>query len=180
MRNYNDKIFQVQFRTVERFVIHLTFYRELWECLDKNKLNNKSEFWAYTTDAHGYKAVILWCMVFGNHGNNEQTHWKKLFTADTKNQIEKFRSGLLEYTRLTENEWKSYQKRMVAFRDKNTAHIEYDSREIFPKFDTALDVANFYYKWVKKIIYPDGLDVPPFEKTIQSKKSDFKNSALFK
>jgi hypothetical protein len=102
-------------------------------------------------------------MVFGSHGCNP-THWTKLSLNEQERLAQSFREGLFQETDLDEERWQQYWKDMTEFRDKFVAHREIHFVPTPPKFDTALAVAYYYDKWVRKIISPDTLNGPSLER----------------
>jgi hypothetical protein len=161
---YSDKIFMEQFPIVKEFLYHLTCYRELYRTY--KDLNLKSEFWTHTIDAHLLQACILWCMVFGAHGN--PTHWKNLCEQDREKLENSFREGLFKNTGLTQEKWDIYWKEMNDFRGGYAAHRELNYSKPVPSFSTAEEVAYYYDTWIREIIKPDIFDEPPLQKSVSS------------
>lgn len=159
---YNPDVFQQQFPLVKFFVYHLTYYRQIRNLYDGTSF--KSEFWKHTSDAHLLQAAIYWCMVFGTDGNS--THWKNLSCADDKEAWRNFRKGLIQETSLGDKiQWECYWEKIVYFRNEYAAHRN-NFKGPIPKFDTALEVAFVYDRWVRKVISPDTFAEPPLDTTV--------------
>ena len=148
---YNFEVFSRQYPVVVFFVQHLAYYRGLKAKMDD--LTYHKEFWVSTVDGHLKLATIVWCNVFGSR--KADTHWTKTSTGNTTQQDrQNFRHRLLSRLGFTQEQWETYHKAMLAFRDKFVAHI--DLRKSFddpvPSFDPALQVAYAYQEWVKEFI----------------------------
>lgn len=165
--DYQQDLFRHQYDLVDRFVRHLTYYRTLYKGYTECGLQN--EFWHFTTEAHLCAATTHWCMVFGSEGCNP-THWKRLSEKQSKELVQSFRDGLLQELQLDEAGWKSYWNSVKRFRDKWVAHRELLFPWPTPNFDTALNVAYYYDKWVRTIISPDTLVEPSLEQFATSQK----------
>ena len=84
-------------------------------------------------------------------------HWAKTPTGDIVQQaLQDFRHRRLSKTGFTQEQWETYHKKMLDFRDKYVAH--FDIRKPFdepvPLFDPALQVAYTYQEWVRELIRP--------------------------
>jgi hypothetical protein len=112
-------------------------------------------------------SIVDWCMVFGSDGCNP-THWKRLSKQQSKELTESFRKGLFQELDLDKAAWDKYWHSFKDSRDNFVAHRELNFSRPVPNFDTALDVAYYYDKWVRKIIAPDTLDEPPLEQAAMS------------
>jgi hypothetical protein len=128
------------------FVHHLGYYRVLHRLYVD--MQQKSEFWVGTIDAHLLRAVIDWCMVFGTDSN--QIHWKKV-VADEDAQRD-FRDRLLSVASFTRDQWDSYWLDMTTFRNDYAAHRVAGNYPTTPKMDTALLVATTYDQWIREQI----------------------------
>jgi hypothetical protein len=175
MRNYNDEIFVYQYPAAVNFVTHLTCYKELWNYWDEGKL--KTTFWRYTIDAHGYRANILWCLVFGSASWSNQTHLKKLFKTDE--EVEIFYNKLLDKLDFSQQQWESYYKQQINFRNKYAAHVEIGASIRFPNFDKALETAIFYDEYVRDLIGTDTLECEMLPDVIKTVKDDLKKTIEF-
>ena len=160
MIHYERKVFESQFSIVKRFVYHLIYYRTLSKAYSDSQLQN--EFWTLTIDAHLLQAVIHWCMVFGSDGCNP-THWKHLSPDQSETLHQSFRDCLFGQTGLNQQEWESYWKEIVYFRDNYAAHRALEFSKPVPHFDMALKVGYYYDNWVRNVISPDIFDESPLE-----------------
>jgi hypothetical protein len=158
--NYKQDVFTHQYNIVDCFIYHMTYYRTLCKGYTERRLHNR--FWHMAIEAHLFAATINWCMVFGSDGCNP-THWKRLSKKQSKELIQSFRDGLFQELNLDKAAWEKYWKSFKDFRDNFVAHRELNFSRPVPNFDTALDVAYFYDKWVRKIISPDTLNEPSLE-----------------
>jgi len=151
---YSSEIFIRQFPIVRAFVYHLTYYR----CLNKgyDKCGFDSEFWTHTIDAHLLQASINWCKVFGSDRQND-IHWVKLNNNKHGELNLKFLLGLKTSCGIDLEEWKSYRKVIINFRNKFVAHTDLLFAAPVPSFDMALQVAFYYDIWIREIISPDYL-----------------------
>src|SRR6266436_1280303 len=105
-----------QYQMLVSFVHHLGYYRVLHRRYVD--MQQKSEFWVRTIDAHLLRAVIDWCMVFGT--DSSQIHWKNI-SADEDAQRD-FRNRLLRVARFTQDQWDAYWLDMTTFRNDYGAH----------------------------------------------------------
>lgn len=155
---YNAKIFDEQRWLIKFFVYHLTYYRELRRT--PNLTVDHAYFWKFTVDAHLLQATIYWCMVFGSRKSNP-THWKHLAVSenDAATLHETFRKAVLKRTGFTSLEWDKYWNEMVDFRNKYVVHKDNFQGHV-PHFGKALNVAQAYDTWVRKLISPDYNDEP--------------------
>ena len=171
--NYDEAVFVIQFPLIKRFIHHYIYYKESYNLY--KKLNLQSEFWSHTIDAHILQAAILWCMIFGPDGDQNQTHWKKLSTNEQLHK--RFREILFQRTGFDKKSWGSYWQDMVYFRNNYAAHRELEYNRTVPNFEKALDVAYAYDEWVREIlsdtheeagelIFPY-LEEPPFEESAE-------------
>ena len=139
--NYNQDVFRHQYPIVDRFVVHLSYYRALDTAGTARQLHN--QFWALTTDAHLHLAALYWCMVFGSDGCNP-THWKQLSSNESDELAQSFRDGLFQELQLDKIGWDSYWNTVKEFRDNWVAHRKLDFCRPVPNFDTALSIAYYY------------------------------------
>jgi len=165
--HYKQEVFTHQYSIVDRFIYHLTYYRTLNEGYTKRRMRN--EFWYMTIEAHLFTATMNWCMIFGSDGCNP-THWKQLSLNEQERLAQSFREGLLQEIELDEKHWRRYWKSMINFRNKFVAHRELHFSDPVPNFDTALAVAYYYDRWVRKIISPYTLGEPSLERFAMSLK----------
>ncbi|MGH7427698.1 MAG: hypothetical protein ACREJ4_04990 [Candidatus Methylomirabilaceae bacterium] len=149
---------------MDHFVKHLVHYRAIKSNLGCYK--PRSPFWGDTCNAHLLQATIYWCMVFGSHERN-QSHWKNLAAGDAEELLKSFRAGLYVALGVSESEWTSNWKEMVAFRDKFAAHRELNFGRPVPVIDLALASAFYYDEWVRKVIHPDELDELPLRQLVE-------------
>jgi hypothetical protein len=159
--DYEPEIFIEQYALVRQFLLHVVYYRELKQLSDEYQ--PKSEFWTNTINAHLLQAAIYWSMVFGSDGCNP-THWKKLSAKNSNKLQTSFRDEVCEFLGIDFQQWKHYWKNLTDFRNQYVAHRELKFKKPVPSFDTAINVAFFYDKWIRKIIHPDILDIEGFEK----------------
>jgi hypothetical protein len=165
--NYEQDVFMHQYSIVDCFIYHLTYHRTLNKGYTERRLHNR--FWHMTIEAHLFAATMNWCMVFGSHGCN-QTHWKQLSSNEQEGLAKSFREGLFQELDLDQITWDQYWKSIKDFRDKFVAHREIHFSEPVPNFDTALDVAYYYDKWVRQIISPAILAEPPLKTIARSQR----------
>lgn len=150
---YNFEVLSRQYAVVAFFVRHLAYARGLKDAAAN--LTDRREFWESTASAYLELATVAWCKVFGSDGENEKTHWKKIFADDAgEPAIEEFRSKVLSKTGLTKKQWSAYHKKMLGLRNKFVVHLDLSNpfNEPTPTFDTALQVAYAYQEWVKWLI----------------------------
>ena len=153
MIKYTFEVFRNQYPAVVSFVQHLAYHRGLQAAGD-SPMDCKT-FWTATSDSHLKIATIAWCNVFGSH--KEDMHWAKTPTGDIVHQAQKdFRHMVLSKTGFTQEQWESYRKKMLGFRDKYVAH--FDIGKPFdgpvPLFDPALQVVYAYQEWVRELMRP--------------------------
>ena len=160
--SYNAIVFETQFPIVKRFIYHYVFHKELSRAY--KKLNLESEFWTLTIDAHLLQSSIHWCMVFGAKGCNP-THWAHLSDGDVRSLQEQFRKGLINSVDITFDEWEEYWQKMKNFRDQYVAHRELNFNSPVPRFTLALNIAYFYDRWIRDLIFPEIFEEPPLEDT---------------
>jgi len=160
--HYRKEVFAEQVPLVHLFARHLVHHRALTNAFAGKQF--RSSFWFDTANAHILQAFIYWCMVFGNYDSNK-THWKKLAVGPANALRKSFREGVCGHLGITEAEWDSYWKDMVAFRDEYVAHRDFAIRRPVPMLDRALEVAFFYDSWVRQIISPDIFDERPLRET---------------
>ncbi|KXG42691.1 hypothetical protein [Tepidibacillus decaturensis] len=158
--DYDEKVLSRQYPVVKDFVYHYIAYRELNNAY--KEFTKSTDFWIFTMNAHLLQAAICWCMVFGSDRSNP-IHWKNLNINEKDNLSNWFRSELTEYLNIDEEEWESYWKSMVTFRNRFVAHRELTFQDPVPYFETAYKVALFYDQWVRKIVYPDLFDLIDLE-----------------
>jgi hypothetical protein len=106
---------------------------------------------------------VAWCNVFGSY--KEDLHWTKTPTDNTAKQaIQDFRHRVLSKTGFTQEQWKTYHKEMLDFRDKYVAHLDLHRpfNKSIPCFDLALQVAYAYQEWARELIRPVLLNQPTF------------------
>lgn len=106
------------------------------------------DFWRMMMGGSLDLAVIDWCKVFGSR--EEETHWTKLI-PDADHAA--FREGLHRAIGMTEQQWSKYHDQVKGYRDEFAAHQDIDpDTKNFPKLDTALEVAFYYYE---TYLYPE-------------------------
>jgi hypothetical protein len=141
----NDELWSKhQYQMLVSFVHHLAYSRVLRSLY--NELQQKSEFWTRTIDAHLLRAVIDWCMVFGT--DSSEIHWKKVI-VDKEMQCA-FRQRLLKLGKFKSDQWDDYWDDMTTFRNKYAAHRT--AEEIYPTtpmMDTAFLVCLTYDHWIR-------------------------------
>ena len=148
--NYNEAVFCHQYPVVVFFAQHLAYYRGLkaaWDGITEHK-----EFWASTVSGHLKLATTAWCNVFGSRKSD--MHWTKTPTGNIpKPAREDFTHKVLSKTGFTQEQWETYHKGMLAFRDKYVAHMDLHNpfNEPVPPFDPALQVAYAYEEWVREL-----------------------------
>jgi hypothetical protein len=151
-----------QYAVLVSFVHHLAY----WRCSTKlyADLQQESEFWTYTIDAHLLRAVMDWCMVFGADSN--RVHWKKV-VLDESAQSD-FRRHLLDRLSLSKDEWEAYWITMTTFRNDFAAHrVASSGYPTVPKMDKALGAAIAYDQWFRDVprdSYILSFDEPPLSK----------------
>jgi hypothetical protein len=156
---YNRQVFEHQYPTVNFFVQRLAYYRGLSDAMEN--LTGHREFWVSTVDGHLKLATTAWCTVFGVY--NEDLHWTK---TPTGNNVEiakqDFLDRLLSKTGFTPEQWQTYHKEMLTFRNKYVIHFDLSQKfsAPVPYFDPALQVAYSYQEWVRELISPVLLGQP--------------------
>ena len=136
---YTFEVFRNQYPAVVFSVQHLAYNRGLKAAGDSP--TDCKAFWTATMDGHLKIATIAWCNVFGSH--KEDVHWTKTPSGDIVQEAqENFRHRVLSKTGFTQEEWETYHKKMLDFRDKYVAHFDiwkpFDGP--VPLFDPARDV----------------------------------------
>jgi hypothetical protein len=158
----NEEVFRSQYQIVSSFIKHYIYYREMYDLYNKMKL--QSELLTLTIDSHILQAAILWCMIFGSHGDQNQLHWKKI--SDNMELQNRFREILFHKTDFDEKSWEKYWKDMVYFRNNYAAHREINYKRPVPKFQKALEVAYAYDEWIREIFTKpteeEGVQVFPY------------------
>lgn len=93
-------------------------------------------------------AVISWCILFGSDNAEQQKlHWKNMFDENA------FRGGLLDALSLTLDEWRTYRKTVVDYRNELAAHRDLNPETKYhPNFDKALLAADFYHERLREKI----------------------------
>jgi hypothetical protein len=131
------------------------------------------EFWASTGDGHLKLAAIAWCMVFG--GYKEDLHWTKTPSGnDVEIEQQDFRDRLYSKTGFTQEQWETYHKDMLDFRNKYVVHFDLNhqfSRPL-PSFNPALQVAYAYQEWVRELISPVLLNQPTLSSLYEQCKAE--------
>ena len=118
-------------------------------------MKSENEFWVQTTDAHLFRSVIDWCMIFG--ANNSAIHWKRVVNGAADQ--EDLRQHLLSQSGQEASEWDSYWKSMISFRNGYAAHrAGADQYPSVPFMDKSLQVAIAYDKWIRARINSIVLD----------------------
>jgi hypothetical protein len=136
-----------QYQILVSFVHHFAYSRVLRNLY--TELQQGSEFWIRTIDAHLLRAVIDWCMVFGT--DSSQIHWKKVM-PDKEAQCD-FRHRLLKVASLTSDQWDEYWRNMTDFRNDYAAHRTVaETYPTTPRMDTALLVATTYDGCIRELI----------------------------
>jgi hypothetical protein len=154
---YNQELFSRQYPVVVFFVQHLAYFRGLKAAW--SRIKDHKEFWASTVDGHLKLATVAWCKVFGSR--KEGIHWAKTPTGNIpKPAKDDFRQRVLSKTGFTPEQWETYHTRMLAFRDKYVAHLDFRNpiADPVPEFDPALQVAYAYQEWVRDLIKPVDLN----------------------
>jgi hypothetical protein len=157
--HYQRIVFVHQYPVVDRFVQHLICYRAFTNAY---RGRHQNPFWQVTIEAHLFAATNNWCKVFGSDRCNPM-HWKQLSLNERERLAQSFREGLFQEIGLDAKHWRRYWKSMIKFRNKFVAHRELHFLDPVPHFDTALNVAYYYDKWVREIISPDILHGPSLE-----------------
>lgn len=135
---------QHQYSVLVSYVRHLSYRKVLSNVLVEMK--SKNEFWVQTTDAHLFRSVIDWCMIFG--ANNSAIHWKRVVNGSADQ--EDLRQHLLRKSDQEANEWDSYWKSMISFRNGYAAHrAGADQYPTVPFMDKSLQVAVAYDNWIR-------------------------------
>ena len=156
---YHREVFENQYPAVIFFAQRLAYYRGVSDKMDS--LAHNREFWVSVVDGHLKLATMSWCMVFGTYGEN--LHWTKTPAGSNAEMAKQdFRDRLLFKTGFTPEQWETYHKEMLDFRNKYIAH--FDPSQKFsapvPFFDPALQVAYAYQEWVRELIKPVVLNQP--------------------
>jgi len=152
-------VFSRQYPVVVFFVQHIAYYRSLGAIYDD--ATDHRDFWRSTCDAHLKLATVAWCNVFGSQ--KEDLHWTKTPTDNiTKQANQDFRHKVLSETGFTQEQWKTYHKEMLFFRNKYVAHFDLRNpfNQAVPRFDLALQVAYAYQEWARELIRPVLLNQP--------------------
>lgn len=156
--HYDRAVFMSSVPIVDKFVKHLVLHRALRIRLEPEQL--ALSVWSLSSDAHLLQAVICWCKVFGRDSN--RTHWWHL-SARARGKLQRsFRKGLPTATGRTIQEWETYHKEVLHFRNKYAAHTELVAyNRPVPDFTFALSVAFYWDGWVRTVIAPDVLNERP-------------------
>ena len=171
MMGYAFEVFRNQYPVVVFFVQHLAYNRGLKAAGDSPTACKA--FWTATMDGHLKIATMAWCNVFGSR--KENMHWAKTPTGDIVPQAQQdFRHRVLSKTGFTQEQWETYHKQMLDFRDKYVAH--FDILEPFdgpvPLFDSALHVAYAYQEWIRELIRPALLNQPTLSSLYEQCKAE--------
>jgi hypothetical protein len=169
---YNEEVFKPQLEVVFFFVRQIAYYRGLWALRDK--ITDHRDFWESTINAHLLVASIAWCNVFGSR--HSDLHWTKTTTGEIAHQIqENFRQKVLSETDFSLEQWETYQKNILDFRNKFAAHVDISKpfKGPIPSFDPALQVAYAYQDWTRELIRPKYL----YWFTLSSKYEEWKADA---
>ena len=159
---YNDEVFKSQYGTVVFFVQRLAYRRGIFEPVQS--LMNHREYWMSVCADHLRLATIAWCMVFGAY--KEHLHWTKTPKGNdaemAKQEFRDRRDRQLLKTGFTREQWETYHKEMLDFRNKFVVHLDISERynAPVPCFDPALQVAYAYEEWVREVIRPAPFLVP--------------------
>lgn len=104
---------------------------------------NGGEFWMITQNCYGEKACHMWCQLFNSY--SDPTHYTKLFGDDRLIELDPLlsfanvRDRLIASTGLSHAEYDVFRGTVIDFRNKYSAHREYDSENVtFPELDLAL------------------------------------------
>jgi hypothetical protein len=98
------------------FIHHMAYQRVLGKAYSESGL--KSQFWRHSIDAHLIRAILNWCIVFGNDSN--EFHWKRVVVDE--NAQSACRRSFLKGAGLSEEKWKTFWTSMTDFRNKYVAH----------------------------------------------------------
>jgi len=87
-------------------------------------------------------AAIEWCILFGSDDPHHQhLHWKNIFDEDL------FRAGLMEVLDMSIEDWATYRRNLVNYRNELAAHRDLNpATRNYPNFDTAIRAAAFYHE----------------------------------
>jgi hypothetical protein len=135
----SDETMLAVLRSIVNFSRALIYHREIYRQTQNRSL--RSNFWISTGNNHLDIAIIDWCKIFGSDDNS--THWKNNVEHEAK-----FRSGLLEYLKISREEWDSYWASIVDYRNKETAHFDPNySPRVTPRFDIATNAIKYAYQY---------------------------------
>jgi hypothetical protein len=153
---YNDEVFECQYGAVVFFVQRFAYRRGVFEL--GQILTNHREYWLSVCDDHLRLATMAWCMVFGAY--KEDLHWTKTPKGHdaeiVKQEFRDRRDRRLLKTGFPREQWETYHKEMLEFRNKFVAHLDISERfnAPVPYLDPALQVAYAYDEWVREVIRP--------------------------
>lgn len=116
-------------------------------------LEPKQTFWIMTVNLLADAAAVEWSKVFGSR--NEDTHWTRALPKDRHDEI---RADLLKAIGISQPEWERYRNSIVSYRDQIVAHHDLDATVAnYPRYDMAIEAANFMFDQLRNAADPDAL-----------------------
>jgi len=133
----------------------------------RNKNTGRSDWYAITCNAYLDTAIKDWCQLFGS--DKEETHYKKLLNYKNfedkinqdgrqENKKEVLKNILLGQAEISENEFNSFWKSSIDYRNKYYIHTVHDPEQIkdgdlsVPTLDIPLKTFSSLYLYLIELI----------------------------
>ncbi|MCB4358292.1 hypothetical protein [Quatrionicoccus australiensis] len=115
----------------------------------------QAEAWLSICDMCYSDAVMAWNSLFG--ANSQSSHWKKMaeiLPIPSGSNLKPFGlSIILDYIRVTEDQWKQYHQDLVSFRNNRLAHFRTEISSVdVPNITWALHSACLYREWLIQLL----------------------------
>lgn len=143
-----ENLFNLQFRIMVDFMI---YYKTIIKLKEKvTSVFSDNIFWVNSYNSYIRLMIINWAKLYGS--NSECTHWKSIVLEIADRN--RFKRGLLNRLKMSEDEWLKYWENAKAIRDKYVAHNELINRNPIPYFEPAYKSVLYLYKWMTKVYFP--------------------------
>lgn len=126
------------------------FTSYIWE-----KKPQEGSAWVNIADLCYSDAILSWNKLFGQ--KNQETHWSKLSPQVKIPEVDALRPFdrdlIIEFLKISEEEWNNYHKSMVDFRNTRLAHLNMKQRvEMLPNLTLAMHCCYLYRDWLSEAL----------------------------
>jgi len=120
------------------------------------KLIRDTEFWRYVNGNSFDMCVIDWCKLFSGK-KNDKHRWENIV-----DDPDDFGTGLLRELGMEQDELDDYRGKMIEYRDKFGAHLDFQKEIILPYLETAFESVVYYHTYVLQHAEDDSIftDLP--------------------